>query len=229
MTQMYTDKETSAPFSIKKRSLQSLDFTAVDMPYVFCIGGILGTAYEVMLTLCTTGVLENRSGSVLTPFNYVYGVGAVVILLALHKVKKGTTLFAVGAVLGGAVEYGLNYFQEILLGCSSWNYSEKPFNINGRTTLPFMLVWGGLCFMAIRFLFPVLLRAIHTIPAKTRNVIGVVLLSVVCIDAIVSLVAVTRYVQRNNGIFYASPQLQWFDRTFHDTFMRTHFPNMIIN
>ena len=40
-----------------------------DLLYIFVVGGLIGTVYEVLLILVLHGVLEDRSGSILTPFN----------------------------------------------------------------------------------------------------------------------------------------------------------------
>lgn len=34
---------------------------------------------------------------------------------------------------------------KVVLGSRSWNYANEPLNIGGRTTVPFMLFWGGGC------------------------------------------------------------------------------------
>lgn len=34
---------------------------------------------------------------------------------------------------------------KVVLGSRSWNYANEPLNIGGRTTVPFMLFWGGCC------------------------------------------------------------------------------------
>ena len=199
-----------------------------DLIYIFCIGGLIGTVYEVVLTLITKGIIEDRSGSVFTPFNYVYGIGAVVMVLVLYQITDKSKLFFVGAILGGGIEYTLCLGQEVLLGTRSWDYSEKVLNIGGRTTLPYMLVWGGLCLLAITIIFPTMLRIIHRIPAKLKRKLVMVLAVIICMDAIFSILAVIRYVGRENGIYYNHWFFSMIDRIFCDTFMQTHFPNMIL-
>ena len=52
-------------------------------------------------------------------------------------------------LLGGIVEYLCSYFQELLFGTISWDYSNLWFNINGRTSLLHCTYWGigGVLFM----------------------------------------------------------------------------------
>lgn len=199
-----------------------------DVVYIFLLGGLFGTVYEGIKTLIRIGVLEDRSGSILTPFNYVYGIGAILMFLVLYRIRNSIVLIFVGSILGGVVEYVLNWMQEIFLGSTSWNYSHKSMNIGGRTTLPFMLGWGFLCFIAVRFIFPQYLVLIHKIPDRLLRTISMVLIVLVCIDAVVSLSAVLRYTQRAKNIYYKNSISQIIDKLFNDSYMKIHFPNMRI-
>lgn len=199
-----------------------------DLIYIFIAGGLLGTVYEELLILILHGVLEDRSGSILTPFNYVYGLGAVAILVVMYRLKRPFSILALGAVMGGIVEYGLSLFQEYILGSRSWDYSARPLNINGRTTIPYMLVWGMLCYLAIRLVFPALLRIIHRIPKTVRKKLAIVLLVIILCDACISLLAIVRYSQRANGVFFDNSLMNLIDSIFSDAFMKQHFPNMVL-
>lgn len=199
-----------------------------DIVYLFLAGGLGGTVYELFLTLVLCGVLEDRSGSVLTPFNYTYGFGAAAIFLAARRLRNPVSVFAVGCVLGGAVEYGISLVQEYVLGSRSWDYSARPLNINGRTTVPYMLVWGLLCYFAIRFAFPALLRLVHKMPEKVRKKLAAAFLVLMLIDAAVSLLAVVRYSQRAAGVEAGNLLMDLADRIFSDTYMQLHFPNLTL-
>lgn len=199
-----------------------------DIMYIFLSGGLIGTVYEVLLTLAFHGVLEDRSGSILTPINYVYGFGAISIFLVMYHLKRPLPIFAWGTALGGIVEYGLSVLQEAVLGSRSWDYSARPLNINGRTTIPYMLVWGVLCYLAMRFVFPALLERIHRIPTKVRKRIAIAMLTLIAVDAIISLLVVVRYSHRSCGIFFDNPLMNLIDSVFNDAFMQRHFPNMIL-
>lgn len=199
-----------------------------DLIYIFIAGGLLGTVYEELLTLLLHGVLEDRSGSILTPFNYVYGLGAVAILIVMYRLKRPISILALGAVMGGVVEYGLSLLQEYILGSRSWDYSARPLNIHGRTTIPYMLIWGMLCYLAMRFVFPALLRIIHRIPKTVRNKLAIVLFFIILCDACISLLAIVRYSQRANGVFFDNGLMNLIDSIFSDAFMRQHFPNMVL-
>lgn len=220
----WTKEKTPQPVQI--RQMQVHDF--YDLICIFAAGGLLGTLYETLLVLVLRGVLEDRSGSILTPFNYVYGVGAAAIYLSVYRLKRPAPVFLLGAVLGGAVEYGLSLFQEFVLGSRSWDYSSCFLNIHGRTTVPYMLVWGVLCCFAMWLVFPVLLRIAHQIPEAVRKRAAAVLFAVILLDACVSLLAMIRYSQRANGLFFDNVFANLVDKLFPDPFMRWHFPNLVL-
>lgn len=200
-----------------------------DLIYIFAVGGALGSIYEMLQFLLLHGLLEDRRGSILTPVNYVYGLGALTLFLILYRIQKPLQIFALGAVLGGIVEYSLSIFQEYFLGSRSWDYSARLLNINGRTTLPYMLVWGLLCYLAIRFVFPRLLRLMHRIPQTVKARLTTVLLTVLAVDLTITALAVIRYSQRASGIYFDNRLTALIDRIFDDSYMGVHFPNMRLN
>lgn len=118
--------------------------------FVFLIGSVIGSLYEEILFLVqhlmATGELawSLRRGVIWGPFNVIYGFGAVIMVyLLLRKPYKNWQIFIYAALLGGVVEYLISFLQEFFTHTMSWDYSGLWLNINGRTTIPFMLVWGG--------------------------------------------------------------------------------------
>ena len=76
---------------------------------IYMIGGTLGTLWEVIFNLVKLGRYVECSGSIFTPFNPVYGCGALVIVWGLKKFRKPWQVFTLGTFAGGAVEYFLSY------------------------------------------------------------------------------------------------------------------------
>lgn len=220
---VYAQKKT-AVFAQAKTAHDGFDWI-----YLFCIGGFVGTVYEVLLNWILHGFLQDRSGSILTPFNYVYGTGALLLFLCLSRLKKPRSVFLAGGLFGGALEFGLSVFQEAVFGSRSWDYSSKWLNIGGRTTLPYMLVWGLLGLLAIDVIFPALLQWIHRLPNQTRKQLSVFLMVILCVDGCVTGFAALRYAQRAENIPAENPLAQIIDTVFDDDFMHIHFPNMRVS
>lgn len=131
---------------IKKEKDSMIYYKAI---FIYMLGGLVGTLWETILNLCRGRGFVFCNGSILTPFNFVYGVGALVIIACLHNQTKWWEVYLMGAVGGGVVEYLLNFLEEKILGTRSWNYTGKFLNINGRTTLIYMAFWGLLCLAVI--------------------------------------------------------------------------------
>lgn len=204
------------------------NYDVFDLVYIFMMGGLIGTIYETSLNFILKGIIEDRTGSILLPFNYVYGFGAIVIFAALSNIKNKTCLFISGAVLGGLWEYMICFIQERFLHSRSWDYSDKLLNINGRTTIPYMFIWGVLCLIAIDFIFPYYLSFINRMPYKVKKNIAIIMAVSIVLDAALTIIAITRYFQRNNDFYCNNFIYNFIDCLFDDKFMQKHFPNMVL-
>lgn len=95
---------------------------------------------------------------------------------------------------------------KVVLGSRSWNYANEPLNIGGRTTVPFMLFWGLLCYLIVRFILPLVLWLVHLIDDTWHTRLATILLAWILIDAVVTLPAIFLYGQRANGVVFDN----WF-------------------
>ena len=55
--------------------------------------------------------------------------------------KSNWALFFAGAVEGSVIEYVISWIGEVIFQIKWWDYSNMPFNINGRITLTFTVFW----------------------------------------------------------------------------------------
>lgn len=199
-----------------------------DFVFIYAIVGLVGTIHETIWTYLVKGVFEYRNGSILTPFNYVYGLAALAIVFVLRRAGQGWKIFTIGGLCGGALEFAMSLFQQYVMGSRSWDYSKEPLNIAGRTTVPFMLFWGLLCYVIIRFIIPLMLSAVHLIPEEWGNRLATGLLAWILIDAAITLPAIFLYGQRADGVTFDNWYAQGMTLLFNDDFMRLHFPNMLV-
>ncbi len=71
----------------------------------FIIYSVAGYIIETLYGIITKGVWESRQSFLYGPFCGIYGLGAVIMILCLHKFpKKFNTLFIGGAIVGSIVE-----------------------------------------------------------------------------------------------------------------------------
>lgn len=172
----------------------------------FTIGCIFGTYWEeimyIVAHLWQTGTFEwvSRRGLLYGPFSPVYGIGAVLIYLCFYRPKLDFwSCFFLGALFGGVLEFVLSLLQEWLFGTISWDYSEKFLNIGGRTTIPFMIVWGALVAVFVRFVYPWIDKMYQQVNPRTMNAVCLGLAIFLAFDITISLVATARQSMRRAG------------------------------
>lgn len=169
-----------------------------------------------------------RRGVIYGPFNVIYGFGAVVMIyLLLRKPLKNWQIFVYSAVLGGVVEYCVSLLQEIFTHTTSWDYSGKLLNIGGRTTIPYMLVWGLLGLLLVKVVYPPVSNLIEKIPAKVGDKVFAVLVVLMAIDMLVSWSAIIRQTLRHNDIPALTPVGEFYDHYYTDEYLKHYFPNMV--
>ena len=136
----------------------------------FIIYSVAGYIIETLYGMITKGVWESRQSFLYGPFCGIYGLGAVVMILCLHKFpKKYNVLFIGGFIVGSIVEYAISLFGELILGVKWWDYSNMPLNINGRICVYFSVFWGFLGIYLIASLNPKVDRLINWIKSKLKT------------------------------------------------------------
>ncbi len=154
--------------SIKKRTINGISIWRI-LAY-FIIYSVLGYIIETLYGMITKGVWESRQSFLYGPFCGIYGLGAVVMIVCLHKFpRKFNTLFAGGFIVGSIVEYVVSFVGEILLGVKWWDYSNIPLNINGRICVYFSIFWGFLGLYLIASLNPKIDKIIDFIKNKFKT------------------------------------------------------------
>lgn len=146
--------------------------------FVYALAGLIGTVHKTIWAYQAKGMFEYRNGSILTPFNYVYG------LRVGHRHRAAPYRPGV----------------EGRAGRRSWNSANEPLNIGGRTTVPFMLFWGLLCYLIVRFILPLVLWLVHLIDDTWHTRLATILLAWILIDSVVTPPAIFLYGQRANGV-----------------------------
>lgn len=149
------------------------------------------------------------------------------IVIALRRIDLGWKVVLVGGLAGGMLELAMSLIQQYLLGSRSWNYANEPLNIGGRTTVPFMLFWGLLCYLIVRFILPLVLWLVHLIDDTWHTRLATILLAWILIDSVVTPPAIdlpVRAARQRRGVRQLVRAA--YQAAFDDNFMRLHFPNM---
>ncbi len=152
----------------KKKTINGISIWRI-LAY-FIIYSILGYIIETIYGIITKGVWESRQSFLYGPFCGIYGLGAIVMIICLHKFpKKFNALFIGGFFVGSVVEYTISFLGELLLGVKWWDYSNMPLNLNGRICVYFSVFWGFLGIYLIASLNPKIDKIINWVKSKFKT------------------------------------------------------------
>ena len=213
----------------KKHFSQGINFYKL---FLICfIGSFAGVIVETLWCFITNGYIESRAGLVYGPFNLLYGVGAVILTLVLYKYRNRNSIisFLGGFIVGSIIEYTCSFGQELIFGSTSWDYSNMPFNINGRICLLYSIFWGFLGVFWIKNLYPRSANLMLKIPNKLGKILTCILLIFFIINASITVISVNRWSNRLHGISASNSFENFIDKNFPNDKMSKIFVNMNFN
>lgn len=167
----------------------------------FIIYSVIGYIIETLFGMVTKGVWESRQSFLYGPFCAIYGLGAVVMILALKYFNKNyNTLFIGGFIVGSIVEYIVSWYGDVFLNVKWWDYSDMPLNINGRICVFFSLFWGFLAIYLMVYANPRVDRLINKIKGKFAlkklKVITMIIIIFMFVDCVLTGIAIKLFMVR---------------------------------
>ena len=221
-------KEYTQTFESKEDKPFAYGFCFTKLFYLFVIGSFIGTILETIWAFCVDGHFEMRVGMVYGPFIPVYGGGACFLTAALYKLYKlnDTLVFVISAFVGAGFEYFCSWLQEQMFGTVSWDYSDTPFNLDGRTNLMYALIWGFLGLVWVRYLYPGTAKLIEKIPKRAGAIITTFLIVFMAFNGFMSVTATARWTQRTEGVPASNSFEEYLDEKFDNEKMEFLFPGM---
>ncbi len=215
----------------KRVFAEGLSSTKLYIIYIF--GSIFGVYFEQIRNLIKHLInngewfWEYRRGLIYGPFNPLYGFGAMLLVyLLLRKPLSNLKTFLYGSLIGGVVEYLVSFLQETFTGTTSWNYSGFIGNINGRTNIPYMLVWGLLAFILVKVIYPFISKWVEKIPYNVGRLCTNCMHVFMAFNCFLSFGAIIRWGLRRNGYKAVTFLGDFFDKFYPDSFLIKHYPNM---
>ena len=195
--------------------------------WVFFIGCFAGVVLETIYCLIQRGHYESRVGLIYGPFNLVYGVGALCLSGALYQFRNRGRVFSFvgGFVVGSVVEYACSWFQEVCFGSTSWDYSNMPYNLNGRICLLYSIFWGILGIFWIKDIYPRMAKWILKIPNKVGKPLTWVLLVFMVFNSVMTLFTSLRWTARREGVEPRNAFEAYLDEHYPDERMQKIFAN----
>lgn len=198
---MYPSRLYIMPKKHKKKGIEVVNYlrryNISSLILMFFLFSFIGWLWEVTLHLLKDGNFVNR-GVMHGPWLPIYGVGGILVLVLLNKLRKKPLLeFLSIIVLCGLVEYFASYYLEIANdGIKWWDYSGYFLNLNGRICAEGLLVFGLGGLYVVYFLAPLLDDLIKRINYKVLMMILFILIIMFTIDKIYS----SKYPNKGTGI-----------------------------
>jgi len=204
--------------------------------WVFVICCVLGLIIEVIwhMVVVDPGHYQDRTGLLYGPFSPIYGVGAVLMTVALNRFhdKNPVLIFVIAGVIGGAFEFFVSWFMEVAFGIVAWDYSGTFLNIDGRTNFMFMCMWGVLGLVWVKFALPIMLKIVNMIPWNWRYAVTTVCTVLMAIDCVLTLASFDCWFQREAGTMdYNDPSaiVQFCNENYGNDYMANRFQSMTID
>ena len=162
-----------------------------DLILFFFVYGFLGWLLEVVYAIYTEGHLINR-GFLYGPICPIYGFGALILIYGLENINKNKFLkFIFATVTFSAFEYVVSLVLEVIFHQRWWDYSGDILNIQGRISLFYSIAWGIIGLLFTERIHPFVkkrLKKILEIESKYKIIIIIILLSIICIDEVLSII-----------------------------------------
>lgn len=96
----------------------------------------------------------------------------------------------------GILEYFVSWGMEKLFHARWWDYSDKPFNINGRVYLTGAVAFGTLSVVAIKFVHPKIVEFYNMIPDYIDEYIAEIVLILFVTDIVFTITKMWGFEER---------------------------------
>ena len=145
----------------------------------------IGWVWETGLNLVLKHKWVDR-GALNGPICPIYGNGALLVILLLHDVTNPVALFLGSGVIACTLEYVVSWLYERMFHIRLWDYTDKPFNINGRVYLNGFLAFGAGATLVKLVVQPWLAQLTATIPQPWLHIVAWGLLAAAFVDWLAS-------------------------------------------
>ena len=182
---------------MNKKSVTILGISIWKLFAYFIIYSFIGYIIETLFGIATKGVWESRQSFLYGPFCGIYGIGAITItLLSRYFNKNKLTLFVGGFLVGSVTEYTISFLVDTILHTKWWDYSNIPFNLNGRICVWFSLFWGILAIYLMTHIHPKIDRFLDKFSPKIVTIITITFVVVMFLDWCISSFALKMFLTR---------------------------------
>ncbi|WP_243154852.1 putative ABC transporter permease [Clostridium thermarum] len=168
----------------------------------FFLFSFLGWLWESIYCTMCKHKWANR-GFLYGPICPIYGFGSLFGFFIYDLCKAGHLptmewwmIFILGFIVSMVLEYPTSWILEKRFNARWWDYSNVPLNINGRTSVPTSLAFGTASILVMKVLIPLADRGLSTLSESLSNILALLLVSIISMDATLTISALTDFQRR---------------------------------
>ena len=195
----------------------------------FILGSIIGVIYEELITVFKFGEFQTRRGVLYGPFNPLYGLAFISVIILFHRIKNPLKLFIIGGLYGMIFEIVFGALQMAFFGSRSWDYTGQFMNIYGYTSPFYGIVWGIFILIILKVIFPFISKYIEKVPPKQGRIITNLFFWFLILNTALTVTVLSRQAIRHQGHEPITFIGEWIDKTYTDEVINHHFPDMVYN
>ncbi|MBR3180688.1 putative ABC transporter permease [Candidatus Saccharibacteria bacterium] len=205
--------------------MKKIDF--VKLFYIFVLGSVVGWVFEGIFTFVVDKQILNHSAVVIGPFDFAYGICAVVLTLLFYRIPKISAVqaFIITYIAGSILEYAMSFGMEKILGFTAWDYTGKFLNINGRICFVFSCFWGLLGILWIKVIYPAIEKLLNKFDYEVANKVALFLLVFLILDTVLTISATNRAVALYNGVEPRNKYERFLDSSFNRVYLKNMYNN----
>lgn len=167
----------------------------------FYVFSFFGWIYESAFVSIRDHKLINR-GFLNGPLLPLYGTGATLVYILLRPLEPHPSLlFICGMFIATVAEYIVAILLEKLTHAKWWDYSNEPYNFQGRVALIPSLFWGFLSIFLFDFLEPLVIKIINFIPVKEGTYLLVIAIILTSADLLYTIFTAVNFSRQLEAIY----------------------------
>ena len=169
-----------------------LNSTVFTLYYYFIIYSFMGWCLETVYATINKKEFVNR-GFLHGPFCPIYGFGTLSIIILLKPIETNYIFLFLGSIfLTSIIEYITGYILETAFNSTWWDYSDEPYNLQGRICLKFSVIWGFVSIFILKIIHPYIVYMVNLIPASPGIILFYISILYFSIDFIITVVTILK-------------------------------------
>jgi uncharacterized membrane protein len=154
---------------------------------LFLIYSLIGVIAEAVFGLIVDHRLNRIYGFLYLPILPIYGFGAAFVLFMHRYLRNPALLFVASVLITTLLEFIAHWLIQVLFGIQVWDYSDKPFNFQGRVSLDGSIAFGVAAILLVYVIHPWVSRVLRQIPKRLTIILAAIAGSVLFIDIVASI------------------------------------------